>query len=317
MAMKKIKTLGILLFITIILVNFTACSIASGEEEENGEIIVYTSVYPIYDFSQKIGGEKVQVELLMPPGAQPHGWEPSAKDRAKVEESQIFLYNGLGLDPWAERMAETLSNEEIQTLALAEIDTIKPMTFTEDHDHEEDENHSTYDPHVWLDPTNVEKMAEAIGNVFIEVDPANQKYYEENLKAFQKELQTLDEKFQQRLSSIKKRDFIVNHAAFGYLANRYDLNQIAITGLAPQAKPSPSKLKELTQVIREYDMHTIFMEELSSPKVVDVLAEETGVEVELLHPIGGLTQEEIDQGEDYLSLMRKNLENLSKALSSK
>lgn len=312
--MKKIL---ILLLFIIVLTSFTACSF-SGTEKETEQRVVYTSVYPIYDFTKKIGGDKIHVELLIPPGTEPHSWEPSAKDMAKIEESDLFLYNGLGLDSWAERIAKSLPNEDRNTLAVAEIGNIKPMVFTEgekDHQDQEAHGHGNYDPHVWLDPTNVEKMAESIKEQLVKIDPQNEEYYEKNFSTFQKQLKELDEKYQQALSQVEKRDFIVNHAAFGYLANRYHLNQIAITGLTPQAEPSPAKLKELTALIKKYDISTIFMENLSSPKLTDVLAEETGAKVDLLHPIDGLTQEEMDQGKEYLSLMGQNLKALKRALT--
>ena len=314
--MKKIL---ILLLFIILLTSFTACS-SSGTEKGTEQRVVYTSVYPIYDFTKKIGGDKIRVELLIPPGTEPHSWEPSAKDMAKIEESDLFLYNGLGLDSWAERITKSLSNGNTNVLAVAEIDNIKPMVFKEeekDHQDQEEHDHGSYDPHVWLDPTNAGKMAEAIKEQLVKIDPQNEKYYEENFTIFQKQLKELDEKYQQALSQVEKRDFIVNHAAFGYLANRYGLNQIAITGLSPQAEPSPAKLKELTVLIEKHDISIIFMENLSSPKLTNVLAKETGAKVDLLHPIDGLTQEEMDQGKEYLSLMEQNLKALTTALTEK
>jgi zinc transport system substrate-binding protein len=316
--MKRKNILMVILLIALSL-NTAACSTTKVDEGEKDEIIAYTSVYPIYDFTKKIAGDRIKVELLVPPGAEPHGWEPSAKVIAKLEQSQVFLYNGLELDPWAERIAASLSKENLISIAVAEIDTIQPMTFNEEEQHGEEEyekehNHGSYDPHVWLDPIIAEEMARAIKDTFIEIDGKNSDYYEENFNNLKQELQDLDRDYKEALSQVEKKDFIVSHAAFGYMANRYGLNQIAILGLAPQAEPSPAKLVELTSLVGEYDMHTIFYEQLSSPKAADVLANETGVKVEVLNPIGGLTQEEMDRGEDYISIMRENLEKLVQGL---
>lgn len=304
----------------VLLLYSTARSTRMKEEdiENKDEIVVYTSVYPIYDFTKKIAGGRVRVEMLVPPGAEPHGWEPSAKAISKIEQSQIFLYNGLGLDLWAEKIADSLSEESVKCMAVAEVETIQAMVFSKDisqgEKQQEESHHGDYDPHVWLDPTIAEEMARSIMDVFVEVDSKNENYYQENFTIFQDQLKELDQSYQEELSKVKKKNFIVSHAAFGYMAKRYGLKQIAILGLAPQAEPSPAKLVELTSLIREYDLHTIFFERLSSPKAANVLAKETGIKVEELNPIGGLTQEEMDAGQEYLSIMKENLEKLKKAL---
>ena len=298
----------------------TACSttMRADEAENRDELVAYTSIYPIYDFTKKIAGDRIRVELLVPPGAEPHGWEPSAKIISEIGHSQVFFYNGLELDIWAEKIGASLTKENVKCIAVAEADSIQPMIFNEEIKHGqeqlEEHHHGSYDPHVWLDPTIVEEMAKTIMDTFIEVDAKNKSYYQENFNAFQEQLQELDEDYKQALSKLKKKEFVVSHAAFGYMAKRYGLNQIAILGLAPQAEPSPAKLVELTSLIREYDLHTIFFERLSSPKVANVIANETGIKVEELNPIGGLTQEEMDRGEEYISIMRGNLEKLVKAL---
>ncbi|SJZ83560.1 metal ABC transporter substrate-binding protein [Garciella nitratireducens] len=316
--MKKKEIL--IMLIALLLMSFTACSSLQDQGQATKKK-VYTSIYPIYDFTKKIGGDKIEIELLTSPGAEPHSFEPSAKDMAKIEKSDLFLYNGLGLDSWAEKIAQSLSNQGKKALAVAEIEEIHPMIFTEQdenhHQGQQSHEHGIYDPHVWLDPMNAEKMAKAIKEQLVRIDSENKEYYEKNFITFQKQLKELDENYQKSLSQVEKKDFIVNHAAFGYLANRYGLNQIPITGLVPQAEPSPAKLKELTKLIKEHDINTIFMESLSSSKLTDVLSEETGVKVELLHPIGGLTRQEMDQGKEYLSLMKQNLQVLTKALSGK
>jgi zinc transport system substrate-binding protein len=304
----------LIIFSTLLLLfNLVGCS-SETQEGKEGEIKVYTSIYPLYDFTKKVGGDKIQVELLVPPGAEPHGFEPSAKKVAEIEEGNLFLYNGLEMDPWAEKLSKSLEGTSVHTLALGEIQGIEPILFKEDHDHEEEEEHGIYDPHIWLDPMNAKGMAETIKNELVKIDGENKDYYEERFITFKDNLEKLDKEYRESLSQGQKKEFVVAHAAFGYLARRYDLKQISISGLAPQAEPSPSKLVELTKVVEKYNINTIFFENLSSPKLSEVLASETGTKTEVLNPIGGLTQEEMDKGQEYISIMRENLEKLEEAL---
>ncbi|MCR1900032.1 zinc ABC transporter substrate-binding protein [Irregularibacter muris] len=306
-----------ILMITILLFTFTSCSQEPEETNEDEKVRVYASIYPVYDFARKIGGDNIQVELLVPPGAEPHSWEPSAKTVANIERSKILLYNGLEMDPWAEKLAGSLKGTEIQTLAVGEIEGIDYIQSDEqehDHQHEQDHHHGTYDPHIWLDPTIAEKMAEAIKDILIKVDQTNKEDYEKNFGDFKEDLATLDEDYQQNLAHIEKKEFVVAHAAFGYLARRYDLTQVPIAGIAPQVEPSSTKLAEITSLMKEKELTTIFFENLSSPKLANVLAEETGAKVDVLHSLDGLTQEEMDSGKEYISIMRENLEKLQQAL---
>jgi zinc transport system substrate-binding protein len=303
--MIKQRIIVIIIFIGLLL-NTIGCSpIETEESANNNEIIAYASVYPIYDFAKKIGGERINVKMATPPGAEPHGWEPSGKAIKEIEQSQVFLYNGLDLDPWAERIGRGLK-DKVTIIAVGEEEALAPMIIKE--------GIGSYDPHIWLDPIIVIEMAKIIKDVFSEVDKENQNYYEENFNIFQSKLYELDKEYYAALSRVKNKNFIVSHGAFGYLAKRYGLNQITILGLTPQGEPSPAKLVELTTLIKKYNINTVFFEHLTSPKAANVLAKETGINVEVLHPIGGLTQEEMDNGEDYISIMRKNLTHLVRAL---
>lgn len=308
------KRIIILLLIFISIINITACSEASSPGEE-GDMVVYTSIYPIYDFAKKIAGDAIRVDLLLPPGAEPHGWEPSARMMASIEKAQGFLYNGLDMDPWAERLAKSISSGGVHVLALGEMDSVQPMLYHGDHHGHGEHGHGTHDPHIWLDPIMAEEMAAGIRDLFIQMDEDNRRVYEENFLSFRDQLRALDQEYREALAQSERREFIVTHAAFGYLAQRYNLRQISITGLAPQAEPSSGKMAELIQLIREHNIPVVFTEELGSTKAARVLADEAGVSVDTIHPIGGLTKEEMDRGEDYLSIMRKNLEKLVKALN--
>lgn len=303
--MNKKRFLIVFIFIGLLFNTISCSSLGTEESVNNKGITAYASVYPIYDFAKKIGGERIGVKLVIPPGAEPHSWEPSGKIIKEIQQGQIFLYNGLDLDPWAKKIGSSLEGK-LSILAVGEEGPIKNMVISE--------GKGNHDPHLWLDPIVVIEMAKAIKDVFIDLDGEYQNYYEENFNNFKLQLLELDKEYNEVLSKVSKKNFIVTHGAFAYMAKRYGLNQITILGLAPQGEPSPAKLVELTSLIKKHNINTVFFEHLTSSKAANVLASETGVKVDILNPLGGLTQEEMDRGEDYFSIMRENLNHLAKAL---
>ena len=281
-------------------------------ETADEKLLVYASFYPMYDFATKIGGDKVSVNMMVPPGVEAHDWEPTAKMMGELEKAHVFVYNGLEMEPWAEKLIGAIQND---SLILVEASKGTEILAEEDHeDEDEDEDHGEYDPHVWLNPMNAMKQAENIKNAFIQADEANRDYYEANYKEFSENLRVLDDKFRQELGSLKRKEIVVAHAAFGYLTNRYGLEQIAIRGISPQEEPSAAKMAEISKFAKANDVKFIFFETLTSPKLAEVLAREVGAQTMVLNPLEGLTEDEIKSGKDYISIMEDNLETLKKAL---
>jgi zinc transport system substrate-binding protein len=168
---------------------------------------------------------------------------------------------------------------------------------------------------VWLDPTLLKAQAEKIKDVLAKKDPENAAAYEENYKQLAADLDKLDQSFQEMVAQAAKKEFMVSHSAFSYLANRYGLEQVAISGLNPSDEPSPSELKELVEHVKEHEISYVLFEPLVSPKVAEVIARESGVKTATLNPLEGLTEEDVQAGKDYLSIMNENLETLRKALN--
>lgn len=325
---KGVSELKKILFILplVILVLVTSCSKKTAEDiNEAGtdveKIKVYTSIYPMYDFTKQIGRDRIDLELMVPPGAEPHDWEPTAKLMAEMEKADVFVYNGVQMEMWADKVIGSLSNKELIVVESSEgVDLLK---FEEnDHDEEETEHneqehghrHADYDPHVWLDPVRAVKQAENIKNALIKADEENRDFYEANFNEFKEKLSELDNKFKEELSGRELDEIVVAHAAFGYLADRYDFKQIAISGLTPQEEPSAAKLAQITKVVNEHGIEYIFYESLANPKLSEVLAKETGTKTAVLNPIGGLTKEERASSKDYIAIMEENLLALKKAL---
>lgn len=281
----------------------------TSEEEDSDKIKVMASFYTMYDFAEKIGGDYVEVTDMVPAGTEPHDWEPSASDIAGLEEADVFIYNGAGMEHWAEDVLDTLGNQDL--IVVEASDGIELLESSGSGESDENE-----DPHVWLDPENAKAEMENIKNAFVEADPENAEYYEENYETYAAKLDALDEEFQTALADVKSRNVIVAHEAFGYLCNAYDLTQVAIDGLSPDSEPDPARMEEIIEFAQENNVTTIFFEELVSSKVAETIAEEVGADTAVLNPLEGLSDEDIESGADYFSVMRENLEALVTALNA-
>lgn len=296
----KLKAIIILIIGIGIVASVVGCSanednISVGDLNEGG-IKVYTTFYPLFDFAEKIGGNKVNVENLVPPGVEPHDFEPSPRQIANLSDGDVFVYLGDPMDPWAQKVSKDLQEKGVKVLEAGK-------GLMEDND-----------PHIWLDPIIAKELSQRIFEVLAEADEVNREFYEGNLVALNGEFDQLHEEFKEGLANIVRKDVVMAHAALGYLAKRYDLNQIPITGLSPQEEPSPRKMAELVELVRERDIKYIFFEVLASPKFSETIANEVGAGLLVFNPVGGLTSEEIQSGEDYFSIMRRNLESLKTAL---
>jgi len=281
---------------------FSAFGCADSQEASSQEetIQVYTSIYPLYYLTSRIAGNAAEVKELMPPASDPHSWEPSPKDIAELQETQVFIYTGAGLEPWARDTANSLQENGVKTLEIAGT-LFKGSS-------------NQRDPHFWLDPLLAKKAAEAIKDLLVKADPNSRTVYENNYRELAAELDALHEEYIKALSQCSRKEFVVTHSAFGYLAERYGLKQISIMGISPESEPSPARLAELAKQLKDKNIKYIFTEPFISPKAAEILGEETGAKLLVLYPIGSLTEEQIKEGKDYMDLMRENLKNLKVAL---
>ncbi|WP_297392495.1 metal ABC transporter substrate-binding protein [uncultured Peptoniphilus sp.] len=344
--MKNIKKI---LFLLAGIVLFSGCSKSAetkdaAKDTENKEgLKVYASVYPMYDFAKKIAGDKIDVEMVMPQGTEPHGWEPDTKTIKNLENADLFIYNGAGLEDWTDKVIDSLSNKNLKVVEASEgVELIKSSHDheDEDHDHEateenhnheaaennhkhedhaedhehEGHHHGPMDPHVWISPKNAKIEMENIKNALAELDKENADYYESNYQKYAKMLDELDAKYSEKLSALPNKTIVVSHEAYGYLCKDYGLNQLGIKGVNAETEPDAKKMAEIINYVKENKITTIFTEELIDPKVSKIIADETGCLVKVLSPIEGLSEEQIKNNEDYFSIMEENLENLVGAL---
>lgn len=300
------KYLRLSLLLIIVLISITGCS--DGVENDKGKLKVYTSFYPIYDFTSKIAGEKVELYNMVPSGTEPHDWEPSASDIVSLENADMLVYNGAGMEHWVEDVLMNLENEDLIVIEASK--GIDLLSSEDDHDHDQGD----YDAHVWTAPLNVKIEMENIKDGLIQLDPESSRYYEENFERYSQELAKLHDEFENGLSHLSNKNFVVSHQAFSYMSKAYGLNQIAIDGISPDSEPNPGRMAEIIDFVIENNIKVIFFEELASSKVASTIANETGVVVDVLNPLEGLSDQEIQNGDDYFSVMRKNLKALTRAL---
>lgn len=298
---------GVLLLSLIFL---AACgNQAESNRETNDDITVMTTFYPMYNFTEQVVGDEGTVELLIPSGTDAHDFEPSAKDIAKISDSDVFVYNSTEFETWAEDILANVDQEKVKVVEASQDIELMDDEAHAGHDHSHD-----VDPHVWLDPVLAQKEVEAIRDGLIEKYPDKKEAFEKNAAAYIEKLQNLDTEYKEAFAGAKNKTFVTQHAAFGYLANQYGLTQESISGISPDQEPSPSRLAQLKEFIDEHEVSVIYFEATASSKVAETLAKETGVELSVLQTLESLTEDEQKAGKDYISVMQENLEALKKSI---
>ncbi len=306
------RLIGILA--TLVLTGMLAGCGASGEAGDSKEkLSVMTTFYPMYDFTKAIVGDEGEVELLIPAGTDSHDYEPSAKDMAKIQDTDIFVYNDENMETWVPAIQKTLQEGNVHTIKATEGMLLLPGS-EEGHDHEHGEEGHTHelDPHVWLAPSLAIKQVASIRDQLIEAYPEKQEVWTKNAAAYTEKLQALHQLYQETFKQAKQRSFVTQHAAFNYLALEYGLNQVSIAGLSSSEEPSAARIAELKHFVKEHGINYIYFEENAKDSIARTLANEAGVSLEVLNPLEGLTNEQIENGENYLSIMEANLEALKK-----
>lgn len=326
----KSKFLLLMVCLFILVTGLIGCgkpkSVTSANSESK-KIKVIASIYPLYDFTRQIGGDKVEVVCLVPAGAEPHDWEPKARDLASLQSANLFIYNGLGMEPWLDSFQSALKGSKCFFVNASQgISLLKAKHDDEPNQGEKDRRYSIksaeassgeYDPHVWLDPMRAKQQAANIKAALIQVSPENKETFEANYARFAAALDDLDAQFRAVASQATRKEFVVTEPAFAYLADRYGLKQVSILGLCTEGEPSPGELKKIVDFARQNKIKHIFFESTYSPKVAETLAKEVGAQTLVLSAVHGLTEEDLKQGKNYLSTMKSNLENLKIALQDK
>ena len=311
------RVTGLVLASILAVSGLSGCKAAGGwGKDAEGKVKVMTTIYPMYDFAKRIGGEFVSVEMMVPAGTEPHAWEPSSKDMLKLESADLFIYNGAGMELWVEDLIKGVQNKDLVVLEASEnVELIRLDEDHEDEDHDDHgHHHGEFDPHVWLSPLNAAIEMESIAAALSKIDPDHASEYSKNLEEARALCQELDNEMRDGLSGFDSKYLVVAHEAYGYLCQEYGLTQIGIEGVSAESEPDAARMREIIDLVNEYGIKCIFFEELVSPKVAETIAKETGCETQSLSPLDGLSQEEMDAGSDYFSVQKENLAAIIAAL---
>ncbi len=269
--------------------------------EAADKMAVVASFYPMFEFARQVGGERVTVRNLTPAGAEPHDYEPTPGDIIAINSANVLIYNGAGLEPWVKKL---LPQVPPRVLKVNATEGVRLTTVTSG------EDRGRPDPHIWLDPILAQRQVDNILAAFLRADPDGKIVYEANALQVKQKLAALNDRIKKTVGPCRKKVFVANHAAFGYFARRYGLTQIAISGLAPETEPSAAKIREILRLVRQYKLRVIYYETLTSPRVASVIAREVGARVLVLDPLEGLSDQDLKQGKNYLSVMDENVGSL-------
>lgn len=348
------KKLFLFILVTSLLL-LTACNQSNSEKAESddttdGPTTIITTLYPLQYFAERIGGKSVKVDTLLPAGSDAHTFEPTSKDMVNVAESDLFIYNGLGMEPYAEKISNSLENENTVMLEASKgVDVISSEHHEEEahgedshhsdensheeeehgdeheegthedheeeeHGHEEEHHHGDKDPHVWLDPERAIQLAGNIRDELIELNPEQKDTFNQNYEKLKQDLENIDEDFETVVQSSEHPEILVSHAAYGYWEDAYGIEQLPIAGLSPTDEPSQKELKELIETAKEHDIHYVIFEQNVTTRIAEIIQKEINAEPLKIHNLSVLTEEDIANKEDYLTLMKKNIETIKQAI---
>ncbi|MCA1057429.1 metal ABC transporter substrate-binding protein [Rossellomorea aquimaris] len=337
--MKKYLFISLVLILSMFL---SACNQAkttgNNFDQSDGKesINIMTSLYPLQYFSERIGGDLVKVESLLPPGSDAHTFEPTSKDMISIAESDLFIYNGLGMESYAEKITKSLENEDtIMVEATKGVDVIASShdhseegdheegeaAHEEEHheesdaDHEEEHHHGDYDPHVWLDPNRAIGLAENIRDALIDLQPEHKDAFNQNFNDLKKDLQSIDAEFKSLAQESDHPEILVSHAAYGYWEHAYGIEQLAVAGLSPTDEPSQKELKEIIETAQEHSIHYVIFEQNVTSRVAEIIQKEINAKPLHIHNLSVVTESDIKNGENYMTLMKKNLKTLDQAMN--
>ena len=269
------------------------------QSADKNKLQVAASFYPMAEFVQAVGGDKVQVTTLVPDGAEPHDWEPSPKDLTRLGRAQVFVYNGM-VEPWAQQALDALSERKIMPVEAGRGLFARA---------------GKQDPHVWVSPKKAIVQVQRITEALCEADAKHTDIYKDNSRAYIAKLEQLDKRLAAVSKAAPKKVFVTAHAAFGHLAEDYGLRQLSVAGISAEAEPTPGDLQRLITTVKREKVRYVFFETLTDPKIAKLVAQETGAQTAVLDPLEGLDEEGRKQGLDYLKIMEQNIANLQRALN--
>lgn len=302
------KKISSFILMTFVIITVTACSSkqTSGNKEvsKNGKIQVVVSFNPLKEFAKAVGKDKIEVSTIVPNGTEPHDFEPKPRDIQNINGADIFVYNGLGMENWVDKVLQTIDNKKLVTVVAS--NGITPIENTNVADLKD---HGQYDPHTWLGLKESKIEANNIKNALIKVDPANKDYYEKNYAEFAAKIDNLYNDYSSKFNILKNKNFVTGHAAFAYFCRDFGLKQNSAEDVFAEGEPTAQKLKGLVDYCKANNIKVVFTEELASPKISETLAREVNAKVEKIYTI-----ESMEDNKDYIESMKDNLNKVYESL---
>lgn len=281
----------------------TACASQSSGESTDVKVKVSVTFNALYEFTKAVGGNKVEISTIIPDGTEPHDFEPKAQDLVALNSAQVFVYNGLGMEAWAEDAISAAGNEGL--IVVNASDGVTPITNT---DEEKISEHGQYDPHIWLSLKCAQTEVTNIKDALIKADPENEDYYVYNCASYVAKLESLYNDYSEKFAALEKKSIVTGHAAFAYLCRDFGLSQNSVEDVFAEGEPTAMQLTELVEFCKSSNVTTIFAEEMASPEVSEALAGEVGAKVDTIYTI--------ESAEDDMSYLERMEYNLSKIYAS-
>jgi zinc transport system substrate-binding protein len=311
------------IIIVMAIAAMTAVVLAGCTREElkpSSKLQVVTTLFPLYDFARTVAGDRADVTMLLPPGMEPHSFEPKPNDIIRVGKAGLFIYTNPYMEPWAETIIKGVDNPKLRVVNAGQGVSYLKSAADDDHDgqgmHQHGKLGEGMDPHIWLDFANDFLIVDNILAGFLSADPVNSDLYRGNAAALKSRLANLERRYQDGLSNCSTRVFLHGgHYTFGYLARRYNLEYRSLSGMSSESEPSASRMADMVRRIRSSGVSFLFAEELLSPRLTETLANEAGVANLRLHGAHNLGRDDFQSGIDFISLMDQNLVNLRKGLA--
>ena len=308
--MKNIKIITFLLI--LLLVTLLMFINTNKTEPKTKQISIAVSTYSLYDIAKYIAGDSFEITSIVPFGVDPHSFEPTPRLMAKIEDSNLVLYSGAGLEPWIEGF-----NFQNRAIDMSEFVNLRTVSQEENHHHEHGDEclQTGIDPHYWLDFANMKMATQKITKELIALLPENKVLYTNRQNKYIKMLEDLDSSYKETLQDCKRDTIVLNHNSVGYLADKYDFNTESLSGLSSEDTPTADDVKRVFEEILKDKQERIFFEHFVSNKLILSMAKDTNVSVDILHSLSNITHDELSSGASYESIMRENLQKISKALS--
>ena len=296
---------GLLAIISMFIIS--SCSNESNNNHQ--DLIIYTSIYPVQFLVEQIAGDVAEVKSIYPPGVDAHTYEPKTKEITAIANASLFFYIGGGMESFSETVAKALQQQPVKLVEISNQENLfLSANSNEQHQHD-------LDPHIWLDPSRMILIGEMIKNELINVSSENEAIFTQQFSELKKSLQKLDEDFQNTLSKKSNKKILVTHAAYRYWEERYDLEQIAISGLSSSDEPSQKELANITKLAIENNIQFVLFEQTSSNRIATIVQEHIGAKKLTIHPLEILTEKDIEEKHTYIILMYENLNTLDKSMN--